>query len=175
MVLQHIKSVEGFSKRFNELLDMAKFPDKGRFSRGAEMFGVSVTAFSNWCKKDIPPVHINLLVEIVKILLEDIPGDYDPKAVASWLQAGNVKGINPFKEYDIDYAVVGDIYLMLTNMVVEKNLDLESEMGTKITHIVYRYVVEQERKGISMKPIKNNEAIKTILQSKVDLIEMGIE
>lgn len=175
MNIKNVKIVDGFSERFNELLDMAQFPRKARYSRGAEAFGVSVNAFSDWCQKDEPPGHINVLVEVVKILLENIPGDYDPKAVAGWLQAGNVKGINPFKEYDIEYAVVGDIYLMLTNLADEKNLDLDSELAKNITHSVYLYVLDEERKGTSMRPIKNNETISTILKSKIQLIEIGIE
>jgi hypothetical protein len=175
MVTDDIKVVDGFSARFNELLDMAHFPKKGRFTRGAEKFGVRINTFSDWCKTDEPPRYFKQLVQIVEEILEDIPGDYDPKAVAGWLQTGNVKGVNPFQEYDIDYAVIGSIYNVMADMLVERDLSIEPEVTQKITKTVYFYVLDQERKGIKMHPIKSNETIKNILASKLDLIAYGIE
>lgn len=181
MVTDHIKAVklagkkiDGFSERFVELLDRANFPQKGRYSRGAEKFGVRVNSFADWCQKDDAP-HYNMLVEIVKILLDDLPGAYEPTQIVSWLQSGDTTNIHPFKEYDIDYSVVGDIYLMLTGLAAAKDVNLDADKANEITRKTYEYIVDQERMGKKMRPVKKNKDIEDILKSKVELMSIGLD
>lgn len=174
MLKEKTKAIEGFSRRFNELLDMAKSPTRGRITWGAEKFGVRPNTFSNWLQKDEPPRLYNTLIEVSRILLEDIPGDYDAKAVAAWLQNG-ASVPNPFEEYDIDFVAKGDIYLLLMEMANQRDLNLDADSAREITFKVYNYVMEQESNGEQMRPIRENECIQKILSSKLDLITYGIE
>ena len=75
--------VEGFSQRFNVLLDRARFPKPNRITVGAKRFDVVPNTFKAWCTGDkIPGTHTDLL-RIVDELLRDMPGRYNPRAVAA--------------------------------------------------------------------------------------------
>ena len=168
------KTVEGFSQRFTELLDKANFPQKGRFSRGSEQFGVNVNTFALWCQNDQPPRMYSTLLEVITQLLADIPGDYDPQSVAAWLYAG--KSVpHPFEEYDVDFTLKGDIYLVLMDKLQARGMKLEPDVARDITFKVYRYVIEQRNKGKAIDSIKTDQVVKTIIGSKLDLISYGID
>ena len=93
--------VEGFSARFNLLLDRAGIPKQYRVSRGAERCHVAHNTFKGWCFDDRLPGTHPALVEHVEVLLKDVPGRHNAKAVAAWLLAGDAVP-NPFGAVDTD-------------------------------------------------------------------------
>ena len=83
--------VEGFSQRFNVLLDRARFPKQNRITIGAKRFDVVPNTFKAWCTADkIPGAHTDL-VRIVDELLREVPGRYNSRAVVAWLLWGGVQ------------------------------------------------------------------------------------
>lgn len=89
--------VDGFSRRFNVLLDRAGVPQQNRVSIGAVRFNVVHNTFKNWCEKNKIPGSHAMLVQMTEGLLEDVPGRFDPQAVVAWLLTGDAVP-NPFHD-----------------------------------------------------------------------------
>jgi hypothetical protein len=115
--------VQGFSKRFNLLMDRSGFPKQNRTSAGARRFEVVHNTFKNWCVADkIPGTH-SLLIEIVGSLLQDVPGRHNPKAVAAWLLAGDAVP-NPFGD-DTGALAFVDLYLQISQIAKREGINFD--------------------------------------------------
>lgn len=115
--------VEGFSKRFNILLDRAGFPRQNRMSAGAKRFDVVPNTFKSWITADrIPGTHA-LLVEIVEALLKEIGGRHNARAVVAWLLAGDAVP-NPLGD-ETDALAVVELYLQIIKIAKREGVDFE--------------------------------------------------
>lgn len=115
--------VEGFSKRFNILLDRAGFPRQTRMTAGAKRFDVVPNTFKSWITADrIPGTHA-LLLEIVETLLKEIGGRHNAKAVVAWLLAGDAVP-NPLGD-ETDALAVVELYLQITKISKRAGVDFE--------------------------------------------------
>jgi hypothetical protein len=113
--------VDGFSKRFNFLLDRARFPKKNRMTLGAQRFEVVPNTFGSWMKDDRIPGKHSTLLDITKALLTDIPGRYNTKAVVAWLLAGDAVP-NPFEGDASDTLALVDLYLQVSEIAKREGL-----------------------------------------------------
>lgn len=113
--------VAGFSQRFTALLDRAGFPEHNRFSAGAERFDVVPSTFRNWCVEDRPPGKHSVLLSVVATLLKDIPGQFDPNAIAAWLLAGDAVP-NPFN--DDDSLMLVELYVQIEKLAKREKIDM---------------------------------------------------
>jgi len=115
--------VQGFSKRFNLLMDRSGFPKQSRTSAGARRFNVVHNTFKAWCVADrIPGTHA-VLIEIVASLLQDISGRHNAKAVAAWLLAGDAVP-NPFGD-DTDALAFVDLYLQISQIAKREGINFD--------------------------------------------------
>lgn len=115
--------VQGFSERFNLLMDRAGFPKTNRTSEGARRFNVVHNTFKAWCVSDkIPGTHA-LLIEIVEALLLEVAGRHNPKAVVAWLLAGDAVP-NPFGD-DIDAVAFVDLYLQISQIAKREGINFD--------------------------------------------------
>ena len=114
--------VDGFSKRFNYLLDRARFPKKNRMTLGAQRFDVVPNTFGSWMKDDRIPGKHSTLLDVTKDLLSDIPGRYNTKAVAAWLLAGDAVP-NPFEGDSSDTLALVDLYLQVSEIAKREGID----------------------------------------------------
>ena len=136
--------VEGFSERFNLLMDRAQIPKQNRVSRGAERFGVVHNTFKSWCHGNrIPGTH-SALVEVVEALLKDIPGRQNPKAVVAWLLAGDAVP-NPFAD-DTDALAFVDLYLQIAEIARRERIDFD-KLPREVRNRVLKHVLRHLRGG----------------------------
>jgi len=77
-------TVEGFSERFNQLLDLAGFQQTGRITHVAKFFNVSVSGARRWCKLNKPP-RIRDLTTVVETLVAQTEHEIDTVALCNWL------------------------------------------------------------------------------------------
>jgi hypothetical protein len=113
--------VEGFSKRFNFLLDRARVPKQSRIAVGARRFDVVPNTFKSWCVADkIPGTHSDLL-RIVEELLKDVPGRHNTRAVVAWLLAGDAVP-NPFGD-DTDALLLVELYLKVSDIAKREGVE----------------------------------------------------
>ena len=133
--------VEGFSARFNLLMDRAAAPKKARISYGAKRFGVAINTFKSWCVADrIPGAHSDL-VAIVDELVKDMPGRCNSRAVVAWLLAGDAVP-NPFAD-DTDALTVVELYLQIIEIARRERIELSKlprEVQNRILKHVLRYL-----------------------------------
>lgn len=136
--------VEGFSERFNVLLDRARLPRQNRVSHGAKRFDVAHNTFKSWCVADkIPGTH-SALVEIVGALLKDIPGRQNPKAVTAWLLAGDAVP-NPFAD-DTDALAFVELYLQIADIARRVRIDFD-KLPREVRNRILRHVLRHLRSG----------------------------
>lgn len=115
--------VEGFSARFNLLLDRARFPSQNRITVGAKRFNVVHNTFKAWCTADkIPGSHWDL-VRLVDELLKEVPGRYNTRAVVAWLLAGDAVP-HPFGD-DTDALLLVELYLKLSDLAKHQGMDFD--------------------------------------------------
>jgi hypothetical protein len=133
--------VEGFSGRFNLLMDRAGAPKKARVSYGAKRFGVAINTFKSWCVSDrIPGTHADL-VGIVEELLKDIPGRSNSRAVVAWLLAGDAVP-NPFAD-ETDALAFVELYLQIAEIARRERVEfgkLPRELQNRVLKHVLRYL-----------------------------------
>jgi len=161
------KNESGFSSRFNELLDMANFPKvhEGRYTEGAKRFELkSAATFRLWCTEDKKPRTYEMLLDIVKSIMSDIPGDYDPHGVIAWLYGAK----NPFNDYVIDSTLMLDVFLTVTDIMKIKNKELSRMEIKNITIRIYEHLVGQRRKGLEIGSVEKN-------RGAIDLINFCLE
>lgn len=125
---------EGFSQRFNILMDRARLPKQNRITVGAKRFDVALNTFKSWCTADKLPGTHSLLVEVVNDFLKDIPGRHNPRAVVAWLIAGDAVP-HPFEEGD-ELALV-ELYLQISKVAKAEGIDFES-LPRKVRNLVIR-------------------------------------
>jgi hypothetical protein len=129
--------VEGFSQRFNFLLDRARVPKQNRITVGAKRFDVVPNTFKAWCTADkIPGAHGDL-VRIVDELLRDMPGRYNPRAVVAWLLAGDAVP-NPFGD-DTDALLLVELYLKLSDIAKHEGMDFD-KLPRNVRNLILRRV-----------------------------------
>lgn len=113
--------VEGFSARFNVLLDRAGLPKANRAAAVSKRFLVVLNTAKHWCANDrIPQSHADL-ARIVDNLLKDVPIRADPKAVIAWLIAGDAVP-HPFGD-DGDALRVVELYLEIAEFAKQQGID----------------------------------------------------
>ena len=129
--------VEGFSRRFNFLLDRARLPQQNRITIGAKRFDVVPNTFKAWCTADrIPGAHTDL-VRIVDELLREIPGRYNSRAVVAWLLAGDAVP-NPFGD-DTDALLLVELYLKLSDIAKHEGMDFD-KLPRNVRNLILRRV-----------------------------------
>ncbi|MGI9288647.1 MAG: hypothetical protein ACR2P1_24890 [Pseudomonadales bacterium] len=116
--------VEGFSSRFNALMDRARFPSENRLSLGARRFKVTPATFKKWCAYDRIPGQHKVLAAIVDELLNEVPGHYNPKAVVAWLLAGDAVP-NPFDD-DGGALKTVELYFEIAEIAKRKGIEFSS-------------------------------------------------
>lgn len=116
--------VEGYSNRFNLLMDRAGVPKQNRLTIGSKRFGVVVNTFKSWCNSDRPPGTYADQLSVVENLLKDIPGTYNAKAVNAWLIAGEAVP-NPLEE-DAGALTLVELGLRIAQLAQAKKLDFQS-------------------------------------------------
>lgn len=113
--------VEGFSARFNVLLDRAGLPKAGRAAAVAKRFSIVLNTAKHWCADDrIPQSHADL-ARIVQNLLKDVPTRADPKAVIAWLIAGDAVP-HPFGD-DGNALRIVELYLEIAEFSKQRGID----------------------------------------------------
>ena len=133
--------VEGFSKRFNVLLDRAGIPQQSRVSHGAKRLGVVHNTFKSWCVADRLPGSHSSLIQVVEELLKDTPGRQNPKAVVAWLLAGDAVP-NPFGD-DTDALAFVELYLQIADIARREKIPFETfprEVRNRILKHVLRHL-----------------------------------
>lgn len=129
--------VQGFSERFNLLMDRAGFPKANRTSLGARRFNVVHNTFKAWCVSNkIPGTH-SLLIEIVEALLLDVAGRHNPKAVVAWLLAGDAVP-NPFGD-DSDALTFVDLYLQISQVAKREGIDFD-KLPREVRNLILKHV-----------------------------------
>lgn len=128
--------VEGFSSRFNVLLDRAGLPKTRRPSAVAKRFHVVLNTAKHWCLSDrIPQAHADL-TRIVEHLLRDIPARIDARAVIAWLLAGDAVP-HPFG--DGDTLGIVELYLEIAEFARLQDVEF-SELPRDVRHVILRTV-----------------------------------
>ena len=146
--------VEGFSQRFNLLLDRAGIPQQNRVSHGARRLGVVHNTFKSWCLQDrIPGSHASLL-DIVGKLLEETPGRYNPKAVVAWLLAGDAVP-NPFGD-DTDALAFVELYLQIAEIARRERIAFD-KLPREVRNRILKHVLKHLR--ASSNANKANDAL----------------
>lgn len=136
--------VEGFSERFNLLMDRARVPRQNRVSAGAKRFGVVHNTFKSWCSADkIPGTH-TVLLEIVDALLKDIPGRHNTRAVVAWLLAGDAVP-HPFAD-DTDALAFVELYLQIGDIARRKGIAFD-KLPREVRNLVLKHVLKHVRAG----------------------------
>ena len=116
--------VDGFSERFNSLMNRAGVPERNRLSVGSRRFNVVLNTFKSWCTLNrIPGSHADL-VSVVENLLKDIPGRYNTKAVVAWLLAGDAVP-HPFERDAGELALV-EMGLQIAQLAQVSGIDFQS-------------------------------------------------
>jgi len=128
--------VDGFSSRFNVLLDRAGVSKSNRPGAVAKRFQVVLNTAKHWCLNDrIPQAHADL-TRIVGNLLRDIPTRVDTRAVIAWLLAGDAVP-HPFG--DDDTLGVVELYLEIAEFARHQNVEL-SELPRDVRQVILRTV-----------------------------------
>lgn len=128
--------VEGFSQRFNHLMDRARFPRENRVSLGSKRFKVVHNTFKGWCSADKIPGSHSALVEIVDALLKDIPGRHNPRAIIAWLLAGDAVP-NPFGD-ETDALALVELYLQISDVAKREGVDFDT-LPREVRNVILRH------------------------------------
>lgn len=136
--------VEGFSERFNLLLDRARVPRENRVKVGAKRFDVVHNTFKAWCQGDRIPGSHSSLVEIVEALLKEIPGRYSSRAVVAWLLAGDAVP-HPFQD-DTDALATVELYLQITDIASRQGIEFD-QLPREVRNQILKHVLKNVRVG----------------------------
>lgn len=167
--------VPGFSVRFTQLLDIAEFPKKGRYSVGAEQFKVSVNTFRSWCLRDKPPRKYGVLHYVVEQLLSKLAESYSPSGVVGWLYAGDAVP-NPFQDQDTDYVLLGELYMLVQRLADEKGIDLKQIPRESRQQLINRAMAYIEKKnGDKQIDINDNTLqLEPLVESMLELAQHSL-
>lgn len=150
------ESKSGFSsEKFNELLDMAGFPQlhDGRIVKLAKQLGKAFSTCRPWCMENKGPKTYEATFEVVSDILSNIPGDWDPHSVCAWLYGAK----NPFTEFNVDSTLMLDISLAVTELAKEENRDLSRADIKNITIKIYKHLVGLRQKGHAVSSVEENQ------------------
>jgi len=134
--------VDGFSRRFNALLDRAGIPQQNRVSHGARRLGVVHNTFKSWCVADRLPGSHSSLIQVVEELLKDTPGRHNPKAVVAWLLAGDAVP-NPFGD-DTDALAFVELYLQIAEIARREKIPFE-KFPREVRNRILKHLVRHLR------------------------------
>jgi len=158
--------VEGFSTRFNVLLDRAGIPRQYRVSRGAERCHVAHNTFKGWCLDNrIPGTH-SALIEHVETLLKDVPGRHNPKAVVAWLLAGDAVP-DPFGTADTDALPFVELYLQIRDLAQREGIEFD-KLSREVRNRILKHVLRHLRSG------RNSDIARESLQLDQSAVSMVI-
>ena len=135
-------AVEGFSSRFNELLDHSGVPKKNRVSYGAKRFDVAHNTFKGWCTGDKTPKTYKVLLAIVSDLLEGVSGIHNDHAVTAWLLAGDAVQ-SPFTE-NVKTLELIEIFLEVVALAKKKSIEFDS-----LTREARELILERARDAVA--------------------------
>lgn len=127
---------KGFSSRFNHLLDQARFPGDNRIALGAQRFQCSYATFKAWSQSDRMPGTYEALLHIVQMLLKEVPGRHDPRAVTAWLQAGDAVP-DPFSYSDDMFFV--ELYAEISSVGRAYGIDVD-RFPRETRNVILRHV-----------------------------------
>jgi len=111
------------------------------------------------------------MIDISKKLLQNIPGDYDPISVTSWLFAGD-SAPNPFEESGDDYQLINEVYSLIKKMSENMDIEIPPSTVSKLTKSICQYI-EQSEMQHDIDP-EQNDTIVEIIKSQLILIKSGI-
>ena len=140
------KVTNGFSARFNVLLDKAGYSSiqKGRIKEFAKDMDMSVSGARKWIVQDIPP-KANKLIEVCqKVIQLRKLGRYNPRRVACWLDYGEDVVPNPFDSGDSianDHRIMGNLYVMVHKEARKLGIDIYG-MESDLMDNVYKELME---------------------------------
>jgi hypothetical protein len=117
--------VEGFSERFNFILDRARWPKQNRMTIGAKRFAVAPNTFKHWMVSNRIPCPHASLVEVAEQISADIPGKYDARAVVGWLLGGDAVP-NPFREDNTDNLKTVSAYLEIKEIANNEGINYDA-------------------------------------------------
>jgi|GEM_PF-6723649 len=139
-------SCPGFSKRFNQLLDLAGYPsfNQGRLTVLAEDLNMSMAGARKWIVEDTPP-RGSKLVDVCEMLAkEKLSKRYNPRRIACWLEYGEDIVPNPFsnpKSIEKDHAIMGNIYVLVHNKAKKLKIDIYT-MDSQLIDEIYKELME---------------------------------
>ena len=167
-----VDQVPGFSDRFTQLLDLANFEQKARYTVGAERFDVAVNTFRKWCIDDRPPRKYGMLHKVVTELLSDAGGDYNPESIVGWLYAGDAVP-NPFERKAVDYVLLGELYLLFQQQAQFKSVDFnaipESSRQTAMDRAMSYLEANAIGQDASLDSYKDDETLLSLIDSLLEL------
>lgn len=120
-------TVQGFSDRFNTLLDLAGVVQgHGRFSAVGELLGASISTARAWCTMDRAPRTKEMLNTVVQILMPKLDAKAElitSNEVKAWL----IYGVgDPFQETDVAIDAFTSVMMLLHDISKSKNIVFES-------------------------------------------------
>lgn len=169
MVVKSVKTgYQGFSERFNQLLDQAGYPplEYGRARHLGDKFSVSKSGARKWIREDTPPRPDKLRVIIEELYeMTGLNSLRNTAKVIAWLQYGEELGAALETEsqgvFAADHILLSNVYLAVHNAAKVKHMDLESLPQAKLDRL-YGAVIKQTIESNSSEP--DSHLIKTLLE-----------
>lgn len=154
--------VPGFSGRFSFLLNKLKFPEKNRYTFGAEKFKTTPTTFRNWCLNNKPPRKYKNLIDIVDTLVSS--SELSTIETLAWLYTGYP---NPFEPSRDDLLVAKTAWLIkeLSNEEFEKMEDKDQD---EILKGVLNFVRKESAKSDLIEVDINNKKLVTFIRNVIN-------
>ena len=138
------KSVPGFSKRFNQLLDWAGYEEKARSTVLGELLTKNRTAIHPWLTKDIVPVKLS---EVIEAILSECSSYASRDSVEEWLLTAD-KSRNPMEAMtlqrfnNIDFHLLGKIFTSVYDAAQLQNIDTK-KIPSHEMDLIYSTVLKQ--------------------------------
>lgn len=165
--------VEGFSERFNFLLDQAKWPKlpkQHRITMGSQRFDVVPNTVKYWLEGNRVPATHTALVKITEKILEGMTRKYNPIAVAAWLMAGDAVP-NPFGEDNTDALQVVNLYLQIAEAAKNEGIEFNS-LPRDARNLIIKRV-------LAMNPSTDEDGVKfdnatlSMLKGMLEIAQLG--
>ncbi len=144
-------TTQGFSERFNYLLDQAKFPElkNGRTTSLGEFVNVSHTSVRNWVAEDKPPKPETLELVVAKVLTR-IKKKIDVRRMTIWLINGDEYADNPFEKSKPRYshAKMYKTFMTVHEIAGQKEVDIFDLPAEAINEIHDKILKDMEDNGL---------------------------
>ena len=179
-------TVEGFSKRFNRLLDLAGFESTGRITKLANFCAVSVSGARRWCKLDRPP-RIRDLNKLVESLVALTPHALDVHEISQWLLYGNGNPLEPYLQRRdqaearkttapsssklstlSNHQIMSQVYITLNDEAQKLGFDLykdDSLANARIDEVIIRLVDYINTNRIDLQTLEHHEGFQRLTSS----------